>query len=333
MQESRPMDPVLKIADLSVKYLSRGGAQSWAVRDLECEVNRGEIVGILGESGSGKSTLAHAVLGVLPAAAQVESGSIRFQDRELLGLPESEMRRIRGAQIALIQQDPATALNPLLRVGAQVADVISAHYDWGRRRCREAAEKALAAAGLANTGATYSAYPHQLSGGQLQRVVIAQALACNPALLIADEPTSALDTTLQLEILSLLKRLGNDFGLTILFISHNPAVLAEVADRIFVLYAGQVVEDGSAQEILTSPLHPYTRALLECGSHQRADGDESGLPEWRWIAGVPPDLHALPPVCAFRPRCKELVEVCALRLPKAIRLAPGRSVRCLKYGG
>ena len=333
MRESRPMGPLLNIADLSVKYVSRGGAPCWALGDLECEVDRGEVVGILGESGSGKSTLAHAVLGVLPPAARVESGSVRFQGRELLGLRESQMRLIRGAQIALIQQDPATALNPLLRVGTQVADVVSAHHDWSRRRCRQAAEKAMAAAGLANLGSIYSAYPHQLSGGQRQRVVIAQALACNPALLIADEPTSSLDMTLQLEILSLLKRLRSDFNLTILFISHNPAVLAEIADRILVLYAGQVVEDGSAQEILGSPLHPYTRALLECGPHECAEGGESGLPKWEWIAGDPPDSHAIPSVCAFKPRCKEAIEACSLHLPKAMCPTPGRRVRCLKYGG
>ncbi len=322
------MDPLLKIADLSVHYRSRGGEESWALRGVGCVVNAGEAVGILGESGGGKSTLAHAVLGVLPDAARCEGGSIQFKGRELLGIPEAEMRLIRGAQISLVPQDPATALNPVRRVGKQIADVVASHHDWSARRCRSVAEETLGEVGLRDIARIYSAYPHQLSGGQRQRVAIAQALACRPALLIADEPTSLLDTTVQSEILSLLMRLRVTFGLTTLFISHNPAVLAEVTDRILVFYAGQVLEDGSSQDVLNSPLHPYTQALLRC--LPRAPG---ALSEFKSIGGDPPDLRTPPLGCAFEPRCRERMEECAAHAPQDVSPAPARRVRCFKFGG
>jgi oligopeptide/dipeptide ABC transporter ATP-binding protein len=319
------MEPLLKVEGLCVQYVSREGAGCQALRGVGFEIKSGEVVGILGESGGGKSTLSRAILRVLPASARSERGSIRFQGRELIGTKEPEMRRIRGAQISLVQQDPAAALNPLMRVGTQVSEVLAAHHDWSKRRCREAAKAAMREAGLENSDRVYSAYPHQLSGGQRQRVVIAQALACRPALLIADEPTSSLDTTTQAEILCLLKLLRDGLGLAILFISHDPGVLAEIADRILVLYAGEIVEEGSAREILNSPLHPYTRALLRCVSGKRHQSP------CKPISGNSPDLHSVAAGCAFEPRCEERIEICSLQPPKDVCPSSTRRVRCFKY--
>ena len=321
------MTPLLKIEDLSVRYAS-GRVASQALRGVSCEIHSGEVVGILGESGCGKSTLALAILGVLPTSAKSSGGSIQFRGHELMSLSEREMRSIRGAQISLIGQEPFMALNPVRRVGSQVADVVAAHHDWSSDRCREVALEVLGEVGLRDPELIYRAYPHQLSGGQRQRIVIAQALGCRPALLVADEPTSSLDTTLQREILELLKKLRSSHGLTILLISHNPAVLAELADRIVVLYAGQVVEGGRAEDILNSPLHPYTLALLRCLPRRR-----EGRAQFETIPGEPPNMVIVPQGCSFAPRCGERMDVCSLQLPQNYNLAPDRRVRCFKYGG
>ena len=321
------MTPLLKIEDLSVQYAS-GRVASQALCGVSCEIHSGEVVGILGESGCGKSTLALAILGVLPPSAESSRGSIQFRGHELMSLSEREMRSIRGAQISLIGQEPVMALNPVRRVGSQVADVVAAHNDWSGDRCREVALEVLSEVGLREPDLISRAYPHQLSGGQRQRIVIAQALACRPALLVADEPTSSLDTTLQREILELLKKLRSSHGLTILLIGHNPAVLAEIADRILVLYAGQVVEEGRAEDVLNSPFHPYTQALLRCLPRRR-----EGRAQFQTIPGEPPNMVAPPPGCSFAPRCGERMDVCLLRSPQDFYPVEDRRVRCFKYGG
>jgi oligopeptide/dipeptide ABC transporter ATP-binding protein len=325
------MEPLLQVRDLRVDYLSDGAPPSSVLRGLGFSVGQGESIGLLGESGCGKSTLALAILGLLPASARVTCGSIRFQEQELLGLPEGAMETVRGAALSLIFQDPGSALHPLLRVGTQIADVIAAHHrDWTGRRCREAAAIALKEVGLTDSGRFYASYPHQLSGGQRQRVVIAQALACRPALLIADEPTSSLDTTVQAEILTLLKSLHQERNLTLLFISHNPAVLAEIADRLLVIYAGQIVEEGSTPEVLASPLHPFTRALLRCLPRDRQCNQ---TPQLSGISGSAPDPSEASTGCVFAPRCAERMEICSTRMPAEVQPERGRSVRCFKYGG
>jgi len=301
------------------------------LRGIGFSVGKGESIGLLGESGCGKSTMALAILGLLPASARVNCGSICFQEQELVGLPERAMETIRGAALSLIFQDPSSALHPILRVGTQIADVIAAHHrDWSRRRCREAAAIALNDVGLTDRGRFYASYPHQLSGGQRQRVVIAQALACRPALLIADEPTSSLDSTVQAEILTLLKSLRQERTLSLLFISHNPAVLAEIADRVLVIYAGQIVEEGSTPEVLASPLHPFTRALLRCLPRDR-QGDQ--IPRFAGISGSPPDPSETSVGCVFAPRCAERMEICGTRMPAEVQPEMGHAVRCFKYGG
>jgi oligopeptide/dipeptide ABC transporter ATP-binding protein len=325
------MQPLLQVRDLRVDYLSDGAPPSSVLRGLSFSVGQGESIGLLGESGCGKSTLALAILGLLPASARVTCGSIRFQEQELLGLPEGAMETIRGAALSLIFQDPSSALHPILRVGTQIADVIAAHHrDWSRRQCRETAAIALNEVGLTDRGRFYASYPHQLSGGQRQRVVIAQALACRPALLIADEPTSSLDSTVQAEILTLLQSLRQERKLSLLFISHNPAVLAEIADRVLVIYGGQIVEQGSTPDVVASPLHPFTRALLRCLPRGR-QGDQ--ILQFTGISGSPPDPSETSTGCVFAGRCAERMEICRARMPAEVQPKMGHSIRCFKYGG
>ena len=254
-----PSENLFQVRDLTVSY---NAAAFPALDGVSFDLACGEAVGLLGESGSGKSSLAMALVRLLPPGGHIAGGSIRFRGRELLEIGERELEEIRGSEISVIFQEPALALNPVMRVGQQVAEVIRAHRPWSWRRCREEAGSVLAEVGLGDTGRIYSAYPCQLSGGQRQRVVIAQGVACRPALLIADEPTAALDTTAQAEILDLLRMLKDRRKMALLFISHNPAVLARLADRILVLQAGRVIEEGTVTEVCRHSRHLYTQALL-----------------------------------------------------------------------
>jgi ABC-type glutathione transport system ATPase component len=252
---------LLQVRDLTIHYRERNGTERRALAGVGFDLNPGETLGLLGESGCGKTTLALALIGLLPDSAHVASGSIRLRGREILRADERLLREIRGTQVSLIFQEPDSALNPVLRAGDQVAEVIRAHTGWKGRRCRQLSEAALADVRLSDAG-IYHAYPHQLSGGQRQRVVIAQALCCKPALLIADEPTSALDNTTQAEILLLLRELKERLHLAILFITHNPDLLAGFADRVLVMYAGRIVEEGTFAQIRWDPRQPYTQGLL-----------------------------------------------------------------------
>jgi ABC-type glutathione transport system ATPase component len=260
---------LLAVQDLSVSYTS-SGRQTRIVNSISFSIAPGEVVGVLGESGSGKTSIALAVLGLLPSNAQVESGSIRLRGRELVGLEERELEKIRGNEISLIVQEPGIALNPVLHVGHQIVEVLRAHHSWSRKRCREEAESVLDQVRLSDVARIYSAYPHELSGGQRHRVAIAQALICKPGLVIADEPTASLDTTIQADILALLKDLQQRHSLAFLLISHNPAILQKMAQRILVMRAGQIVEEGDASQVLQQPQHPYTRHLLECVPQPRS---------------------------------------------------------------
>jgi oligopeptide/dipeptide ABC transporter ATP-binding protein len=278
----------------------------------------GEITGVLGESGSGKTTLALAVAGLLPPAARAVRGEVLFRGTDLLRQPERWLRALRGAAIALISQEPALALNPVMRAGTQIAEVVRAHRRWSGARCRGYAVEVLERLCGADAARIAGAYPHQLSGGQRQRVAIAQAVALEPALLIADEPTSALDPTIQADVLALLADLKRR-GSAILLVTHDPAVLAGIADRLLVMYAGRVVEQGGFAEVLSAPLHPYTRALLACVPRP---GDRGPLAV---IPGAPPDPAAPPPGCPFAPRCPEVFDPCNERDPQGLR------VRCFHH--
>lgn len=324
------MDPVLHVRNLSVVYAGNALPVP-AVRDVSFDIDRGEVVGVLGESGSGKTTLAVALLQLLPPVGKIVRGSVRFKGRELAGLQEKELERIRGAELSLVFQEPAISLSPVMRVGAQIANVIRAHRRWSRARCRDHAKRLLADVGLLDTARIYETYPHELSSGQKQRVVVAQAVACEPAIIIADEPTANLDRTAQAQLLQLFQEMRARFRLGILFITHNPALLAGFADRIMVMYAGQIVEQGSAETVLKRPLHPYTEALLCSIPDDGAIG--SSRKSLISIPGDPPDLAQLPDACAFEVRCRHRLPICATRVPDVSQPVPGQSIRCFNPGG
>jgi peptide/nickel transport system ATP-binding protein len=253
---------LMEVSKLRIVYRAHSGSETVAVDGVSFEIGRGETVGLLGESGCGKSSIALGLLGLLPPETASCNGVIRFDGRELQGLKEQEWERIRGAEIALIPQDPALALSPLKRVGEQVTDVLRAHHPWKRSRCREEAEQLLSRVHIDEAQRVFSSYPFQLSGGQLQRVVIAQALACGPSLVIADELTSALDSIVRAEVMSLFQELKQERDMALLLISHEPEILARLADRILVMQQGRIIEEGKFTQLCNLPVHPFTRGLL-----------------------------------------------------------------------
>lgn len=324
------MEPLLQVRDLAVCYILDHSRQLLALRGISFGIGPGEAVGLLGESGSGKTTLGLSLLRLLPPEGRVLRGSIIFRGANLLALRDRELERVRGAGISMVYQEPGMALNPVLCVGNQVAEVLRAHCSVSPQRVRAEAKALLAQVGFSKESRIEEAYPHQLSGGQQQRVVIAQAIACRPSLLIADEPTTALDTVIQMEILGLLKNLKERFQLALLLITHNPGVLAQVAERVMVMYAGRIVEEGPTRQVFQKPLHPYTAGLLQSGLMHRSDENrKQPLPS---IAGEPPDLSSLPPGCAFEPRCPDRMDVCPICEPEECHPETSRRVSCFKYG-
>ncbi len=293
-------------------------------------IEAGEVLGVVGESGSGKSSLAAALLRLLPPNGRIPRGSVVFEGVDLLATEEDALRRIRGARIALIFQEPGLALHPAIRVGDQVGEVLRAHQTTGAAQ-REMTAKALDAVFGAEAGRIADAYPHQLSGGQRQRVLLAQAIACGPSVVIADEPTASLDVVTQKEILSLFRNLRRDLGLTLLLITHNPALLAGFADRILVLYAGTVAECGPADEVLSRPSHPYTEALLDCLPLWR--GGDTGKARLPVVAGDAPDMTSPFVGCRFEPRCPARMDACTAREPAPTTVGAAHSVSCFKFGG
>jgi oligopeptide/dipeptide ABC transporter ATP-binding protein len=321
---------LLEVRDLAVLYQAHGASPVQALDEVGLDLAEGEAVGLLGESGCGKTTLLLAILGLLPPAARVLRGTVRFRGEDLLGLDERRRRARRGDQIAIVFQDPALALNPVRSAGAQVAEVLAAHRDWKRNRRREVATAALAEVGFSDPDRVYHAYPHELSGGERQRVLVAQALVCHPALLLADEPTAALDSTTQAELRALLGGLQRRLGLSLLVASHDLASIAALASRALVMYAGRIVEAGPVAPVFGHPLHPYTRGLLR--AVPRPIGHATRVPLVP-IEGAPPDLSRLPPGCAFEPRCSDRVTLCGTRPPREVSVEDGRLVRCFTHGG
>ena len=312
---------LLSIQSLSVLLPSPGGSVT-AVRDVSLEIAAGESLGLVGESGSGKSVTSLAILRLLPPQAEVE-GQILFNGENLLVKSPDEMRRVRGARISMIFQEPMTALNPVMRVGDQVAEAVTAHGH-NKREAQQRAIQALDDVGIPEPGRRARDYPHQLSGGQRQRVMIAMAIVNRPQLLIADEPTTALDVTIQAQILELLAELRHKFGLAMLFISHDLAVVSQVTDRVAVMYAGSIVELGAAHDVFRSPAHPYTRGLLHSVPTLRTDRSQP----LRTIEGTVPNLASLPPGCRFEPRCEIRIPSCASELPPLLEVAPRHWARC-----
>ena len=311
-------DPnVLQVDKLSVNYTTEGGLLR-ALRDVSLDVPRGEIVGIVGESGCGKSTLISAIIGLLAPNARLASGAIRFCGEDLLGISDEKMRALRGNEIAMVFQDPMTTLNPVLTIGRQMRDIQYRLPDSTAEK-NDRSTRMLQRVGIPDPQARLRAYPNQLSGGMKQRVAIAMALMMKPSLLIADEPTTALDATLEVQIIHQLKRLQEDVGCSILFISHHLGVIAELCDWVVVMYAGEVVESGTVREIFHAPNHPYTRMLLACDPGAISERTQV-LPI---IRGFLPDLVDLPTGCVFRDRCDSAIEICSdkpsLRLREANR--------------
>jgi oligopeptide/dipeptide ABC transporter ATP-binding protein len=327
------VDPLLRISGLTIEFPIQGRFLP-AVRDFSLQLGRGKTLGLVGESGSGKSVTALGMMRLLPPQARVR-GSVQFDGRELLPISDEAMRAIRGARMAMIFQEPMTALNPVMRVGDQVAEAALAHDGTPGARRREpgavskedAWRRAVAVlqdVQIADAGQRARDYPHQLSGGQRQRVMIAMALVNRPELLIADEPTTALDVTVQAQILELLAELRQKFGLALLLISHDLAVVSQVADEVAVMYAGSLVESGPAEAVFRAPAHPYTRGLLRAVPDLKTDRTRP----LNTIEGTVPALTALPPGCPFEPRCDLRVSQCTEALPPLAEVAPGHFARC-----
>jgi peptide/nickel transport system ATP-binding protein len=317
-----PPDEVLGIEDLSITV--HDGAAT-AVRDISLSVRAGEILGLVGESGSGKTLTCRAALGVLPKGCQISGGAISFEREDVTELSSRGWQRLHGTGIGAVFQDPSSYLNPSLTVGSQVAEVLRVKRKLTHRAARATTLELFTAVGLRNPDLVYHQIPAELSGGMLQRVMIAIAISCEPRLIIADEATTALDVTIQAEIIELLKDLRDQRGLAVLFVSHDLAVIRELCDRVVVFYAGQVVESGSVEEIIERPRHPYTQALLRVasvGDYQRR--------ELEVIAGQPPRVGAEIDGCRFAQRCPAALDACRSGPVELTRLGPGHQARCVR---
>lgn len=320
-------EPCLEICDLAITILTRGAVLR-PVRGVDLTVHRGEIFCVVGESGCGKSLTAMAAPGLLPPAARVTSGRISLGGVDLLRLARRQLEDIRGRDIGVVFQDPMSALNPTMTIGAQLMEVYLRHVSRDRKAARERAIALLREVGIADAEQRLSRYPHELSGGLRQRVMIAMAMMTRPRLLICDEATTALDVTVQRQVLDLLRGLQRDHGVALMFITHDLGVVAAIADRVAVLYAGEVIEMGPAAQILAAPQHPYTRALLACAPQIDAVALRAGrVPELGAIPGHLPDLTQPVAGCAFAPRCARAGDLCHARRPRR-DLRGGREVRC-----
>ncbi len=318
-----PVQPVLDVADLGAAFVTRDGAVLHAVSDVSFALGAGECLGVVGESGSGKSATILAMLGLLPPTARCH-GRVLLEGQDLSALAEPERRRARGLAVGVVFQEATSALNPLFSIGYQIMEPMRAHLGMRRAAATRRAAELLELVGIAEPQVRLGDFPHQFSGGQRQRITIAMALACNPRILIADEPTTALDVTVQAQILALIRRLRAELGMAVIWVTHDLGVIAGLADRVLVMYAGRVVEHGATGELLGDPQHPYTRALLDAVPSPRTP-----RAELRAIAGQPPAPAARPPRdCAFRPRCPRAMARCAREVPPRIALGPQRDVTC-----
>ena len=314
-------ESTLDVRHLRTHFFTRDGVAK-AVEDISFSLGSGEVLGLVGESGSGKTVTGFSILGLVDAPGKVVGGEILFKGRDLLKLSEEEMRKVRGNQLAMVFQDPMMTLNPVLRIDTQMIEAIQAHQNLGKVTARELARDALGKVGIASPDERLRAYPHQFSGGMRQRVAIATALLNKPDLIIADEPTTALDVTIQGQILHEVQRLCRETGTALIWITHDLAVVAGLAERICVMYAGRIVETGSVDEVLDRPLHPYSKGLIESvPSH-----NQRGM-RLNQIPGMAPSLLSLPEGCAFRTRCPKADEAC-VGMPSVQKAEGGRHVFC-----
>ena len=318
------MPPRLSVENLRSYFFTRTGLVK-AVDDVSFSIDSAETLALVGESGCGKSMTALSLLRLLPEPGRIVGGEIRLDGKDLLRLPQIEMRRIRGNQISMIFQEPMTSLNPVLKIGEQIAEVLRLHEGVSPRQALDQTEKLLEQVGISDPGRRLGDYPHQLSGGQRQRVMIAMALACNPQLLIADEPTTALDVTVQAQIMDLLVKLKNERQMATLLITHDLGIVASNADRVAVMYAGQIVEVASVPQLFANPLHPYTQGLIKCiprlGEKQMLDA----------IPGQLPDLYLHQDGCLYLERCTGPGLPCGNQPPQLMELESGHWVRCWRY--
>jgi peptide/nickel transport system ATP-binding protein/oligopeptide transport system ATP-binding protein len=321
--------PLLEVTDLQTVFRLSGKSSVTAVDGISFAVGAGETLAIVGESGSGKSVTSLSIMRLLPAGVgRIARGSIRLRGRELTTLPEAEMRAVRGKDIGMIFQEPMTSLNPVHTIGQQISEVLIRHEKLGPSQAHARAIEMLALVGIPEPKRRADNYPHQMSGGMRQRAMIAMALACRPSLLIADEPTTALDVTIQAQILELMKDLQTQLGMAIVFITHDLGVVAEVADRVVVMYASQVVETGPVAEIFERPRMPYTAGLMRSIPHLGSSAHRTRLEA---IPGQVPSLARLPPGCRFSTRCGHARPACSVTEPALETAGPGQGVRCLRW--
>ncbi len=321
------MREILRVEDLTVKFFTSDGVVH-AVDRASFSIQQEEVLGLVGESGCGKSVTSLAIMRLLPIPpAKITSGKIFFEGKNLLELSDSDMRKIRGNTISMIFQEPMTSLNPVITVGKQIAEAIITHQNVSAEEAKQKTIELLKLVGIPNPEKRYNDYPHQLSGGMRQRAMIAMALSCNPKLLIADEPTTALDVTVQAQILDLISQLKETFGMSVLLITHDLGVIAEMCNRVVVMYAGQIVEEAPCIELFQEPLHPYTDGLLKSIPKL-----EPGKKPLHTIEGTVPNAMDLPPGCRFHPRCPFAFELCRKRTPKLLNVNENRKVRCFLKG-
>jgi peptide/nickel transport system ATP-binding protein len=316
-------EPILSVSDLRVWYGTEGGDPVRAVDGVSLQIAPGETLGLVGESGCGKSTLGRGVLGLVPDTAAV-AGEVRYRGRDLVGIPPAEMRDLRGPDLGLIFQEPMTRLDPLLSIEQHFLETLRAHEpDLSEDEMQQRSLEALAGMGIPPT--RFKQYPHEFSGGMRQRIMIALALVLRPSLVVADEPTTALDVIVEAQILGILADLRKNFDTALLLITHNLGIVAEACDRVAVMYAGRIVEDGDAEQVFADPAHPYTRELLR----SIISLGTTGL---HYIPGAPPDLINPPPACRFHPRCPSAMRVCAEIHPIEVQKDGGRRVECWLHG-
>lgn len=315
---------LLEVKDLRVSFFTPAG-EVRAVGGISYELNDGEVMGIVGESGSGKSVEAFSIIGLLQSPGKVIGGSIRFQGESVLDYSEAQMRDFRGNDISMIFQNPMTCLNPVYTIGNQLIEALRCHNkEVGTREAYARAKEMLELVGIHDSDRRMKQYPHELSGGMRQRVMIAMGLICNPKILIADEPTTALDVTIQAQILELMKDIREKTGMAIIFITHNLGVVADICDRISVMYAGKIVEQGTADDIFYTPAHPYTKGLLRSMPRVDAEQYERLIP----IEGTPVDMLNPPEGCPFGPRCEHCMKICLKHNPPDIAVSEGHHAAC-----
>ncbi len=319
--------PLVEVRDLQVSFVSREATVA-AVNGVSFTLMPGEVLCIIGESGSGKSVTMRSLLRLHPPRRTVLRGYIRVGHHDILTLSERVMNEVRGAVISMVFQEPMTALDPVYTIGEQIAEAVLRHEGGSRRAAMARALELLELVKVPSAPQRLRAYPHELSGGLRQRAMIAVALSCRPSLLLADEPTTALDATVQIQVLIMLRRLQREFGMGVIFVTHDLGVAAQIADKVAVMYAGRIIEYGSASDVLLRPAHPYTLGLLASTVHgQSRDTDIEA------IAGSPPDLRALPPGCSFAPRCRFKMPACTSAFPARVSLNSDHTASCLRIGG